>query len=126
MTAMDPKAAAEAIRDALKHEPAPEPTAEGRHQLSFLQQVCDHLGLEKTESNAAHVAHLMAKAGIEQHKPDEYPKMLIKQVNRTKDTKGGVVAVEWPDDHPLAGQPVVFHSAEEEAEYHEKYPEAAA
>lgn len=125
MTIMDPKAAADAIRDALVKEPAPAPTAESRHALSFLQQVCDHLGLERNEGNAAHVAHLMAKAGIEQHRPDEYPKMLTKKVARTADTRGGTVAVLWPDDHEMAGQPVVFHSAEEEAEYNAKYGAAA-
>lgn len=125
MTIMDPKGAAEAIREALKKEPMPEPKAEDRHEMTFLEKVCEHLGVDPTPERTAHVAHLMAKLGIEQHQADEYPKMLTKQVKRGPDTKGGTHAVLWPDDHELAGQPVVFHTAEEEADYNAKYGAAA-
>ena len=125
MTIMDPKAAAEAIRDAWKKDPPAPPSPEGRHEMTFLEKVCEHLGVDPSPDHTAHVAHLMAKAGIEQHQADEYPKMLTKQVKRGPDTKGGTVALHWPDDHELAGLPVIVHSAEEEAEYNAKYGAAA-
>jgi len=111
MTIMDPKAAAEAIKDAWESNPAaPEPGE--RHRLTFLEEVCEHLGVEASTINVSHVAHLMAKAGIEHHQPEEYPKAL-----NEADKTGRLRPVLWPQDHPLAGTAVVFANAEEETAY---------
>jgi len=116
MINMDPKAAAAKIRDAWQKEPPPV-TPDDRHQLSFIEAVCKELGVEPTPVNTAHVAHLMAKAEIGQHRPDEYPKMLV-----TKDALNRTVNVVYPDGHELAGTPVVLHSSEEEDALHKDAP----
>src|SRR5574337_2227599 len=111
MINLDPKAAADRIRDLLAKEPTPiQP--QDRHQLSFLEKVCEHLGIEATPLNVAHVAHLMNKAGVDQHQPDEYLKMLTR-----KDADGYVIPVKYPEGHAKHGLNVVFHSREEEDEY---------
>jgi hypothetical protein len=114
---MDAKGAADALRDAWKKDPPPAPSPDERHNLTFLEAVCKELGVEPTMENVTHVAHLMGKHHIGQHRPDEYPKMLT-----TKDERGRVVAATYPDDHPTkAGQDVVFANAEEE-QAHDKEP----
>lgn len=111
MTVMDPKAAAEAIADDW-HVEQSRIGHDERHRVNFLEEVCRNLGAEPNAVNVSHVAHLMAKHGIEHHVADEYPKAL----NETRD--GKLVSVLWPESHPLSGTPVVFASAEEEADYH--------
>lgn len=113
MTTLDPKATADAIRAAWnRNPPAPEP--DQLHELSFLEEVCKHLGVEPTPFNLSHVARLMAKHDIDQHKADEYPKAL-----NTKDDRGRAVPVLYPDDDPegRAGLPVIFNNADEERNY---------
>jgi len=111
MTVMDPKAAAEAIADDW-HAEQSRIGHDERHRVNFLEEVCRNLAAEPNAVNVSHVAHLLAKHGIERHEPDEYPKAL----NERRD--GKLVPVMWPQDHPLAGTPVVFASAEEEAGHH--------
>jgi hypothetical protein len=109
MPDMDPKATAEALREEWKKDPPPAPSPDERHSLTFLETVCKELGVEPNMENVTHVAHLMGKHHIGQHKPNEYPKML-----NTKDDRGRLVPATYPADHPKAGQDVVFANAEEE------------
>jgi hypothetical protein len=62
----------------------------------------------------AHVAGLMAKAGIEQHVVDDYPKAINVQDNR-----GRIVPLVWRPGHANAGNAVVFESEEEEKGFKE-------
>ena len=112
MTIMDPKAAAEAIKAAWDKNP-PAPSPDERHAVAFLESVCEHLGVAPDPINVTHVAYLMGKAHIEQHKPSEYPKALNAM------NGGRLVSVLWPEGDPegRAGKPVIFDTPEEEAAY---------
>jgi hypothetical protein len=109
---LDPKAAAEAIRPLLVKYPVPATEDEERIQ-SYIMEVCKHLGLEPTPLNFSHVTMLLARANIERHDASEYPKALNK-----RDRNRRMVPVTYPDDHPKAGQDVVFENEAEETAYH--------
>lgn len=115
MPKLDAKAAAAAIRDQWTKEPPPV-SAEEQHVQAYLTDVCKELGVEPTPINIAHASQLLAKAGVERHKPNEFPKAYNK-----KDDMGRIVPVVWPDGHPSAGLPVVFESEQDETAYEAKF-----
>ena len=110
MKTLDAKAAAEEIHQSVNIALANDhPTPEDRHSLSFVQDVCDHLGLEPTPHNCAIVAGELAKHDIAPHTVQEYPKSI------------GRTALVGADGQPVRdefGRPtygdVIVHSEDEE------------
>lgn len=117
---LDPKAAAEVIRKDWETEAGPL-SPDDRRALTFLEEVCEHLGIEATPANAAHVGHLLSKHGIQQHDPAEYPKAL-----NERDDRGRMVPAKYPHGHPCAGQDIVFADADEEEAWANWKPDADA
>lgn len=103
-TKMDAKAAAEVIRADLGADNVVPP--EAHHIHSFIEDVCEHLGIPPDHANMTHVAMLLEKHQIDPHRIEEYPKALTETID------GKVVPVKGPD-----GLDVVFASAEDEAAY---------
>jgi hypothetical protein len=110
---LDPKATADRLRPLLAKEP-PAPPAEDQRKLAFLEEVCKLLGIEANALNVSHIANLMAKAGIEQHVVDDYPKAL-----NGKDSRGRIIPMVWNTGHANAGNSVIFESEEDEKEFKE-------
>lgn len=100
---LDPKAAANEIRDPVFHQP--EIPVEARHMHAFVVLVCGELGIEPDPINFMAVTKALHDADIKPHQMQEYPKMLCEN--------GKPVRWEGPDS-PI----VIFESAEDEAEYH--------
>ena len=119
MKTFDPKAAAEAIRKDWESEAGPL-SPDDRRALTFLEKVCEHLGVEASPANAAHVGHLLSKHGIQQHDPAEYPKAL-----NEKDERGKLVPAKYPHGHPCAGADIVFVDEDDEQAWEEWKAEQA-
>lgn len=113
MTKLDPKAAAEAITPLLKKDPVPAVDPNTQHTEHYIEKVCEFLGLSPDVHVQNHIAALLAKAGIEPHMADEYPKALSFKNKKT----GRLVPAVYPADHANAGQVVVFDTEDDESGY---------
>lgn len=74
MKTMDPKAAADHIRDKIDPYHFTKQPPETHHALAYITQVVEHLGLPVNGANLAHVAQHLTAEGIKQHMIYDYPK----------------------------------------------------
>lgn len=95
------------------HEEPSALSPEEVHRFRFLMSICDLLGMDHDPINVAHAANLMRKFNYDIPTGDEYPKALY-----SVDNMGVRTPVLYPHGHEQNGLPVVFHSAEEERDYH--------
>lgn len=103
MRKLDPKTAANEIRNRVVNTPGADPMV--LHMHKFVLEVCEHLGIEPSPPHFITVVQALEDAEIEPHQVVEYPKMLTEN--------GKAVCDEH--DHPI-----VFNSEQEENDYHHK------
>jgi hypothetical protein len=116
MTPLSPIEAAEQLRPLLADSPWPVPPEP--HMAHYLAEICRTLNAPANALNIVHVRALMQRAGLEPIRPWEYPRAL-----NILDPAGSgrMVQAVWPKGHVKAGEPVVFHDADEERAYYAEH-----
>lgn len=117
MKVLDAKTAAEEIHAAVENRL--HPTAEDRHIVSFVTDVCGELGLEPTAVNVAVVADALHEAGIQPHLIQHYPKMAVDENGKAilLDPAGKRLPVDargLSTVDGVVGSHVIFESEDEE------------
>ena len=111
--ALDPPAAAARLRPMLKMNPVPALPPEDQQKESYLEKVCVLLDIEPTTHHQTFIAGLLAKAEIEPHFADAYPKAINFRNKKT----GRLVSAVYPIGHANSGQPVVLEDEDDEKAY---------
>jgi len=74
MRSLGPREAAMAIGPSMQADASSRMDPESAHGLSFVKEVCSHLGLEPTTENVEHVRLTLREHKIRLHAGNEYPK----------------------------------------------------
>jgi|ERR1043165_3753549 hypothetical protein len=97
---MDAREAANAIRPHVDFDHEQKISAEDRHQINFVTDVCNELGLDANVVWFAYIQDLLAKQKLV-HQADEFPKMATNDDGQ-------------PILDPVTKQPIVFQSKDDQ------------
>lgn len=84
MRYLGPVEAANAIRDQITRDQSARVSPEAAHEMAFVKEVCQQLGMDATPENVQHVTLVLRERGISVPNGQEYPKYVTRKSDNTQ------------------------------------------